>query len=242
MKEKQDAFGQAFYSFYKGEDSCNIIERDDGYVDVDDPSNYFLPYPDWPLCHQQAVQGARGRVLDIGCGAGKHALHLQEEGCDVLGIDISPLAVEICRLRGLKNARVMSITQVSFRLGVFDTILMMGNNFGLFGSQKRTRWLLRRFHRLTSEKARIIAQTLDPYQTTDPFHLAYHELNRRRGRMAGQLRLRVRFKKYVSPWLDYLFVSKKEMADLLEDTGWRVSRFIDSPGAAYIAIIEKHPS
>ena len=57
--------------------------------------------------------------------------------------------------------------------------------------------------------------------------------------MAGQLRMRVRYKKYVTPWFDYLLVSKDEMESILEGTDWRVSKYIDSESALYIAIIEK---
>lgn len=35
-----------------------------------------------------------GSVLDIGCGTGEHALFFAEEGCEVWGIDSSPLAIQ----------------------------------------------------------------------------------------------------------------------------------------------------
>jgi SAM-dependent methyltransferase len=88
---------------------------------------------------RQAMAYVQGRVLDIGCGAGRHALYLQGQGFDALGIDNSPLAVEVCRRRGLLRAQVLPITQVSRALGSFDTILMMGNNFGLVGNPRRAR-------------------------------------------------------------------------------------------------------
>ena len=73
---------------------------------------------------QQAMQHAKGRVLDIGCAVGRHALYLQEQGHDVLGIDVSPLAIKTCKLRGLKNVRIIPITQASQnKLGTFDTLL-----------------------------------------------------------------------------------------------------------------------
>ncbi len=77
---------------------------------------------------------ARGRVLDIGCGAGRHALYLQKRGFEVVAIDISPLAVDVCRRRGVNDVRLMSITEADSNLGPFDTILMMGANFGLFAN------------------------------------------------------------------------------------------------------------
>ncbi len=159
----------------------------------------------------------------------------------MLGIDISPLAVKVCKLRGLRNVAVKSITEVDSRLGRFDTILMIGNNFGLFGRPKRARQLLRRFYKMTSPDARIIAESLDIYKPPiDPIHRQYHLRNRKRGRMPGQVSIRIRYRKYATPWFEYLLVSKPEMARILRGTGWKVRRFLESAKSpAYIGIIEK---
>jgi len=70
--------------------------------------------------------------------------------------------------------------------------------------------------------------------------LAYHDLNRKRGRMPGQLRIRSRHKKYIGPWFDYLFVSKKELEQIIEGTGWEIHKYIDSQNASYTAILKKN--
>lgn len=240
MNDDQDAYGHELYDYLEGKNKFEIVERDDGHIDASEgPTLYAAPFKQWSAPHKKAMRHVRGRVLDIGCGAGRHALYLQEKGFDVLGIDVSPLAVEACKRRGLANARALSVTQVSPKLGQFDTLLMLGNNFGLFGSAVRARRLLRKFQRITSARARIIAESRDPYQTNDPFHLAYQERNRTKGRMPGQVRIRVRYRNYATPWFDYLFVSRDEMAALLMGTGWIVNQVMDSGTASYIAIIEK---
>jgi len=61
---------------------------------------------------------------------------------------------------------------------------MLGNNFGLFGSQSKAKSLLKEFNKVTNEKARIITESNDPYGTTNPFHLEYHELNRKKKKNA----------------------------------------------------------
>ncbi len=240
MKDHQDAFGHGMYDYFEGEGGLEIVERDDGCFDgTGGPKAYFSKYKDWSGHQRKAMRFVKGKVLDIGCGAGRHSLYLQGKGFDVMGVDTSPLAVEVCRRRGIENVRVLSITQIGSKLGTFETILMLGNNFGLFGSAKRAKWLLGRFHKITSENGRIIAESRDLYKTERREHLEYHELNRKRGRIPGQVRIRVRYRKYVTPWLDYLIVSKEEMEAILSDTGWKVKRFIDSVGSAYIAVIEK---
>jgi SAM-dependent methyltransferase len=243
MKESQDAFGHALLDHLDGHETYEIIERDDGFIDVSaSTADYFKPFADWSPLVQEASRRAVGRVLDIGCGAGRFAVQLQEQGHEVVAIDVSPLAIAVCKRRGVRDARVLSITGIPRSLGRFDTILMMGNNFGLFGSRLRARWLLRRFRRNTTPEARIIAQVLDPYQTTNPSHLAYHEANRRRGRMSGQIRMRVRYLQYATPWFDYLFVSLDEMRDLLTETGWQIAELIGSSGPLYVVSLEKSAS
>jgi predicted RNA methylase len=235
-----DAIGQLIQAHYKGLPSVEVIERDDRWVGVSTgASAYFAPFEQWPPVERQAMTLVRGRVLDVGCGAGRVALHLQPRRHPVVSIDISPLAIKTCRLRGVRDARVCSITSVSSRLGEFDTVVMFGNNFGLFGNARRARWLLRRFHRMTSATARIVAASRDPYQTTSVEHLSYHELNRRRGKLPGQLRIRVRFGLARTPWFDYLIVSPREMRDIAAGTGWRVARVIRQTGPDYVAILEK---
>jgi hypothetical protein len=166
---------------------------------------------------------------------------LQQKGHKVLGIDTSPLAVKVCKLRGLRDVKVESITDVDSRLGRFDTILMMGNNFGLFGNPKRARKLLKRFYNMTSPDARIIAESVDIYRRPlSPVHKRYHLRNRRRGRMPAQVRIRIRYREYASPWFDYLLVSKLEMTGILHGTGWKLARVIGSKkGPAYVAVIGK---
>ena len=244
MKPEKDAFGQAIWAYYQHGEGFEIVERDDGYFDVTSgPKLYFSEFRDWPDHEKKAMKLVRGRVLDIGCGAGRHSIYLQRRRFDVIGIDISPLAIKTSKLRGLKNAMVMSIDEVDrFPPGFFDTVLMLGNNFGLFGSPKKAKVLLGKLYEITSSDARIIAESRDPYRTDNPAHLEYHEFNRKRGRMAGQLRIRVRFQKYVTDWFDYLIVSKEEMKSILEGTNWRVKGFLDSGGPTYIAIIQKQPS
>ena len=239
MKQGEDGYGQMLLAALEGRDVVEIVERDDGFIEAaGGPSTYLAPFRRWHSLDRRAMRFARGRVLDVGCGGGRVCLHLQERGQDVVGIDISPGAVDVCRKRGVRDARLCSIDDVDESLGVFDTIVMLGNNFGLFASAAKAKRLLRRFHRLTSERGRIVAETRDVYRTDDPAHLAYQERNRSRGRMSGQIRLRVRYRDHATPWFDYLMVSQDELEGLLDATGWQLDRVLESEDT-YVAIIDK---
>jgi len=240
LKKSQDAQGRVMYDYYKGKQVSEIIERDDGYIDSSDgPKLYLSKYKDWSQHIKQAIRYVKGKVLDIGCGAGRHSLYLQNKGFDVLGIDTSPYALKVSRLRGLKKTKLISANQLSSRNGKFDTILMLGNNFGLFESLKHGRRLLKIFNPITNDKAIIIAETLDPYGTKEPYHTQYHRQNRLRGKFGGEVRIRVRYQNYISPWFNYWLAAKSEIQKLLDGTDWHVQKFIESKGPIYIAIIVK---
>jgi SAM-dependent methyltransferase len=107
MKSGSDAYGHEIFDYNQGEKVLEIVELYDGYIDATgSPQMYFADYDDWPDYEKESMTHVEGKVLDIGCGAGRHCLYLQGKGHDVLGIDTSPLAIKICKLRGVKKPRL----------------------------------------------------------------------------------------------------------------------------------------
>lgn len=244
INDGDDAFGRVLFDHLQGDPALEIVERDDGFVSPGRGAAYWFASDGLPHLEQQTLSLARGRVLDVGCGAGRIALALQRAGHAVVAVDNSPLAVEVCTARGVADTRVLSITQVSCRqLGTFDSVALLGGNFGLCANPRRARWLLRRFHALTGPQGRILADSADPAITDDPTERAYHERNTARGRPPGQVRLRIRYRDYATSWFDHLLVSPAAMAELADGTGWQVADVIGEPGQRrYLAILEKADS
>ena len=242
-----DGYGELLLAALEEDDLVEVVERDDGFIMSSrfGPEAYLAPYRKWPSRQRRALRLARGRVLDVGAGAGRVALHLQEKHYEVVSIDASPGAVETCKRRGVRDARLLRVEDVDESLGIFDTVVMYGNNLGLLASRPKGRRLLKRLHSVTSDRARILGETLDPYTTKDRVHLGYHERNRKRGRMSGQIRIRIRYRDVATLWFDYLFLSRPELEELLQGTGWRLARTLEdedgSRAGIYIGVIEKEP-
>ena len=225
LRPEQDAYGQILLAVHQGREAHEIMERDDGVVYCGDPSDYLAAFRRWPAVERRAMRLVRGRVLDVGCGAGRAALHLQERGLEVVAIDESPLAVEVARRRGVRRAEVAPLGAVNASFGLFDTILLLRNNTGLAGGERHTRPLLRRLAKMTTENGRLVTDTVDPERLDDP--------------TAARHRFRVRWQHYASPWFRYLMLRPGELPALVGGTGWRILRTIDDGSPRYAIILER---
>ena len=240
LKDSEDAYGHEIFDYFSFKRGYEIIEREDGYFyPSTDSSKYFLMYNQWPRLHKEAMNNVNGRVLDIGCGAGKFSLYLLEKGHAVVSTDPSPIAVKVCKLIGLKNIHTLEIDEIDQKLGTFDTILLLGDNFGYVENSNNIKKYFKTFYSMTSETGRLIIESKDPYKTSEPEHLEYQETNRKKNRMPGQERICRHYKKYTSPWYDHLLLASKELEKLLENTSWQINTTITDENESYICILDK---
>jgi SAM-dependent methyltransferase len=219
-----DLFGQALLDFYKGRTCKAKIERDDGYVDEEDLSKYFAEYEIFPNAEKKALKQAKGRVLDIGVGAGRVALYLQSLGHEVVGIDVSDAVLEVSELRGVRKLVRMSACDLQFPKNSFDTAIAFCNNFGLCGSMEGVQGMLERLHSIIRKDGILLASSVQPTRTRQKAHLRYHKINLDRGRPPGQVTLRQLYGGRKGEWWDLLMVTLAEMRQLCEKTGWRTEK------------------
>jgi SAM-dependent methyltransferase len=237
LDPRQDAFGRLLLDHLAGRGGQAILERDDGRAQPAlSAAVFFGGLDEWPPEEQQVFERVQGRVLDVGCGAGRHSLEAQRRGCDVVAIDISPGAVEVARRRGVGDVRLLPLAGVDRTLGVFDTVLMMCGNFGLFGTEAEARRLLRTLHDISSPEARIIFDSVDPSDSDD---FAYQARNRELGRRPGQVTIRLRYGDMTTSWFELLNLSPSELEKLLDGTGWRLGVLEPSTPPDYFGVREK---
>lgn len=236
-----DAFGTALLDTLDGGPGTHIIERDDGFVDAMDGSPYFLE-PDawsdaWPKADIDALDLVGGRVLDVGAGAGRFSFALQSRGHEPVALDVSPGAVDVCRRRGVHQTFLGSVEEFADTdPPLFDAAILMGNNLSLFGSVEQAGSMLNALRRLLRPGGSVVGVCLDAYCTEDPAHLAYHQWNRERGRLPGQLKLRVRYRDLAGAWFDWLLMSPDELAVIAARSGWHLEN-VTEPDPYYLAVL-----
>ncbi|HEX6871815.1 MAG TPA: class I SAM-dependent methyltransferase [Micromonosporaceae bacterium] len=218
--------------------AIEIVERDDGFISAS-PADKYLHGPDqWQPYDRRALARVGGRTLDIGAGAGRLALALQERGVEVVALDVSPGAVAVAADRGVRATVCATVDEHAERAAsAYDCFAMFGNNLGLLESRQRAPGFLAALAAMARPGATIIAQGTDPYRTTDELHTAYHGRNRRLGRMPGQLRLRVRYRNLATAWFDYLLCSPEELAELVHASPWRVADVDQADQPFYLATL-----
>ena len=157
----KDLFGKAILDFQTNNSPEDII-TETSISEADDMSVGYLfrTFDEMPKLEQKAIQLSKGKILDVGCGAGSHSLYLQkEQNLDVTAIDISPNAIEACQLRGVKNTFVQNVLDIENQ--TFDTILLLMNGTGIFGTLKETTKYLQKLKSLLNPNGQILIDSSD---------------------------------------------------------------------------------
>jgi len=217
----QDAFGKALFDYFEGREINQLtLEADDGTsIPAMEPAWFFQTSDEWYLWEKNALDTLIGPVLDLGCGAGRVSLYLQEKGLEVTALDASPNSVEVCSRRGIQDVRLGDLRYPP-KDKHWQSILLLCGNLGLAGGWHETRELLYKLANISADDAIIIGDTVDPTITDDPKEIKYQRMQVEEGRYVGQVRLRLRYGEIVSPWWDQSNFAIRDIPSLVDGTGW----------------------
>jgi SAM-dependent methyltransferase len=151
----REPHGRALLDFFAGVTAATIIVHSSLGEHDEMPVAVFFRGPDAFFAFERAaLELCRGRVLDVGAGAGVHALYLQDQDFDVCAIDVLPEAVQIMQLAGVRDARLADIND--FDEEPFDTILMMMNGTGILETLVGLDRFLRDVQRLLAPGGQVL--------------------------------------------------------------------------------------
>lgn len=207
----KDIFGQAMAAYFHDKDETDIIVHSPDFDDDVIPVPYlFRDFKEMPSLEQVALKQCKGKVLDAGCGAGSHALYLQNEAkLEVMAIDTSKGAIEICKERGIKNAFQQDFFQLKDEK--FDTILLLMNGSGIVGKLNKLDNFFNQLRNLLILNGQVLIDSSDLSYLLDleedggvwidPNEPYY-----------GELRFSISYKKQQSDAFDWLYIDFNSLA------------------------------
>jgi SAM-dependent methyltransferase len=155
-----DIWGEAIKDYMNGNKKAVLVtETCVTEADPMEVSYLFRTFEEMPELEQKALEMCYGNILDVGCGAGSHALYLKSIGKQVFPIDSSKGAIETCHQRGLPEARVENILNLKGTL--YDTILLLMNGIGLAGTLENTPAFLSQLKQLLAPEGQILLDSSD---------------------------------------------------------------------------------
>lgn len=161
LDKSHDPMGVAISDFHRSGKAARLRVLSSMFEEDEMPvAHLFRPFNKMPRLEQKALEMACGRVLDIGAGAGCHALALQERGIEVKAIDISPLSCEVMSKRGIKNVECVNLFDPQLQ-GKYDTLLLLMNGTGIAGKLERLPSLLNRLKELLVDGGQILVDSSD---------------------------------------------------------------------------------
>ncbi|GGH04996.1 class I SAM-dependent methyltransferase [Mucilaginibacter phyllosphaerae] len=223
----KDIFGQALFDHYKQNGKHKLwINNTYGPKEEMPLDVYLRTVDEMPDLEIIALNNCSGKILDIGAGAGSHALVLQNKGLDITAMDISELAVTIMLQRGVKRAVAADI--FSYRQDTYDTLLLMMNGIGLCGTVEGLRRFLQHAKILLNKGGQLLFDSSDIaylYEENLPGGKTYY----------GELSYQYIYKGNKTDWFKWLYIDKDNLTAIAAEEGWITQVLYEDDMDQYLA-------
>lgn len=235
LPEQEDPMGAAIRDYFRQEKSAQLKVLSSLFDDDEMPvPHLFRSYHEMPPLEQRALNEARGKVLDVGAGAGCHALALQKRGLDVTAVDISPLSCETMKERGVANVECVNIFNQRFQER-FDTLLLLMNGTGIAGKLSRLPQLLSRLKQLMNPGAQILIDSSDlRYVYEDEDGVLDVDLD---GAYYGEVDYQMTYRNIIGKSFDWLYADSVVLAESCRQCGLKCEILAQGQHYDYLARI-----
>lgn len=234
----KDLFGKALLDYYHNNYTEDLITSTSISGEDELPLPYlFRDYEEMPSVEQEALKLAKGKVLDVGCGAGNHGLYLQSKGFDVYAIDISEGAVKVSRSRGLKHVALKHILEVEES---YDTILFLMNGLGIFQELMQVSRYLNHLKSILNANGQILIDSSDiRYMYEDDDGGLWVDTN---ADYYGELDYYLSYKGEDEAPLKWLYLDFENLKLACESVGLQCEKILDGEHYDYLAKISHQKS
>lgn len=215
-----DPVGKAILEYAKTKKPDDIVVSSDICEDDIIPVEVlFRNAQQMPELEVLALEKCQGKILDVGAGAGAHAIELNNRGFDVTAIDTSIGAVEYMKSQGI-NAKAVNFFEYAGEK--YDTILMLMNGIGIAGTLANLEKTFNHCKTLLNPGGKIICDSCDiKYLYEDEDGSMWVDLN---SEYYGNFRFQMHYKKESGSWFDWLYVDFDNLFKVAKKTGLKAVR------------------
>jgi SAM-dependent methyltransferase len=232
----KDIFGLAFQDYLARKTKENILVDINISETEELPVAYFFrEFKQMPIWEKKVLKVCKGKILDVGAGAGSHALYLQKKGLDVTAIDVSPGGVDCMAKRGIKKTLLQDFFHYAEK--DFDTILFLMNGTGMAQTIDNLQKLLQHAASLLAPDGNIYLESTDIlYMYEDDDGSVMIDLA---GKYYGEIIYQLQYKEHVGEPFPWLFVDYENLSQIAELAGLESELFYQGETDNYIARLWK---
>lgn len=223
--------GKALLSYSEGNKKAKIgILMDDGEQIFMPAKIYFRGPEESPELEKIALEFCKGKVLDVGAGAGAHSLILEEMEFTVTAIDIDPIGVDIMKNRGLSNVLCGDFINHKSKIK-YDTLLFLMNGIGIAGNLEGLKNYLTHAFEITSKTGQIILDSSDLRISNPDLENSNHYF--------GEVNYQLSFEEEVGSKYQWLYIDEETLEQLAKNCGWNCEVLYEVEDGSYLAQLTK---
>jgi SAM-dependent methyltransferase len=226
----------ALRAYQDGRTDARLVVRTDLGTREEWPAALFFRTPrDFPCLEREALRNCGRRVIDVGAGAGPHALALLSEGHEVLAVESLPEIAAILTARGVEKVTVRPLEDLPARTA--DTVLLLMNGLGLAGTLDGLQPLLESAARLLAPGGRVVADSTDPRHFLEIGEA--ESLFGQDGRYGGEVQFQIEFEGEKGAPIPFLYVDAGTLAQHARKAGLSLFAALPFENGTYLAILER---
>lgn len=228
----KDIYGKGLLSYINGNRNAvftvesNIAETEQWPV-----STFFRGYNEMSQAEKIALLHTKGKILDVGAGAGSHTLWLQQQGKNVAAMDISEGAVKVMRQRGVRQT--IHDDFFLYNKQTFDMLLMLMNGIGIVGKLDKLPLFFDQAKKLLNPGGKILIDSSDIiYLFEDDDDGVLIDLN---GQYYGELEYQFVFDDEKGKVFNWLFIDFDTLSMYAGESGFSCEKIIEDEHYLYLA-------